>query len=339
MNEHTYSWHPQPTSLLTDHYELTMLQAALRAGTASRRSVFEVFARRLPNGRRYGVFAGMGRVLEGLEQFRFTDEQLRFLRDTAVVDAQTVAYLENFRFTGQIRGYAEGETYFPHSPLLSVESSFAEACVLETYILSVLNFDSAVASAASRMVGAAGERPCIEMGSRRAHEQAAVAAARAAVVAGFDSTSNLEAGFRYGVKTVGTAAHSFTLLHDSEAQAFRAQLDALGRDVLAGSYAAAERESGAVVGMLGTKGGISAGGEIEIGYGFGPAYRGQGYATEAVHALTVHLLAQPRIRTVTAQTALGNRASERVLQKVGFARMDRRWDVGGEVLTLWAVES
>ena len=228
MNEHSYSWHPQATSLLTDHYELTMLQAALRAGTASRRSVFEVFTRRLPHGRRYGVFAGVGRVLEGLEQFRFTDEQLRFLRDTGVVDAATVAYLENFRFTGQIRGYAEGETYFPHSPLLSVESSFAEACVLETYILSVLNYDSAVASAASRMVGAAGDRPCIEMGSRRAHEEAAVAAARAAVVAGFESTSNLEAGFRYGVKTVGTAAHSFTLLHDSEEQAFRAQLDALG---------------------------------------------------------------------------------------------------------------
>ncbi|MFL0423853.1 MULTISPECIES: nicotinate phosphoribosyltransferase [Kocuria] len=228
MNEHSYSWHPQATSLLTDHYELTMLQAALRAGTASRRSVFEVFTRRLPHGRRYGVFAGVGRVLEGLEQFRFTDEQLRFLRDTGVVDAATVAYLENFRFTGQIRGYAEGETYFPHSPLLSVESSFAEACVLETYILSVLNYDSAVASAASRMVGAAGDRPCIEMGSRRAHEQAAVAAARAAVVAGFESTSNLEAGYRYGVRTVGTAAHSFTLLHDSEEQAFRAQLDALG---------------------------------------------------------------------------------------------------------------
>ena len=228
MNEHSYSWHPQATSLLTDHYELTMLQAALRAGTASRRSVFEVFTRRLPHGRRYGVFAGVGRVLEGLEQFRFTDEQLRFLRDTGVVDAATVAYLENFRFTGQIRGYAEGETYFPHSPLLSVESSFAEACVLETYILSVLNYDSAVASAASRMVGAAGDRPCIEMGSRRAHEQAAVPAARAAVVAGFESTSNLEAGYRYGVRTVGTAAHSFTLLHDSEEQAFRAQLDALG---------------------------------------------------------------------------------------------------------------
>lgn len=215
---------------MTDHYELTMLQAALRAGTASRRSVFEVFARRLPNGRRYGVFAGVGRVLEGLEKFRFGEDQLRFLRDTGVVDQKTVEYLENFRFTGQIRGYAEGEVYFPYSPVLTVESSFAEACVLETFILSVLNYDSAVASAASRMVGAAGERPCIEMGSRRAQEESAVAAARAAVIAGFASTSNLEAGYRYGVKTVGTAAHSFTLLHDSEEQAFRAQIDALGVD-------------------------------------------------------------------------------------------------------------
>ncbi|MDN5699213.1 MAG: nicotinate phosphoribosyltransferase [Kocuria sp.] len=230
MNERSYPWEPSPTSLMTDHYELTMLQAALRAGTASRRSVFEVFARRLPNGRRYGVFAGVGRVLEGLEKFRFDEDQLRFLRDTNVVDQKTIEYLENFRFTGQIRGYAEGEVYFPHSPLLTVESSFAEACVLETYILSVLNYDSAVASAASRMVGAAGDRPCIEMGSRRAHDEAAVAAARAAVISGFASTSNLEAGYRYGVKTVGTAAHSFTLLHDTEEQAFRAQIDALGVD-------------------------------------------------------------------------------------------------------------
>lgn len=228
MNERSYPWEPGPTSLLTDHYELTMLQAALRAGTASRRSVFEVFARRLPHGRRYGVFAGMGRVLEGLREFRFSPEQLRFLHDTRVVDRATVRYLEGFRFDGQISGYAEGEVYFPYSPLLTVESSFAEACVLETYILSVLNFDSAIASAASRMVGAAGERPCIEMGSRRAHEEAAVAAARAAVLAGFASTSNLEAGYRYGVRTVGTAAHSFTLLHDSEEQAFRAQIEALG---------------------------------------------------------------------------------------------------------------
>ncbi|MDN6201607.1 MAG: nicotinate phosphoribosyltransferase, partial [Micrococcaceae bacterium] len=127
-------------------------------------------------------------------------------------------------------GYAEGDLYFPNSPLLTVESTFAEACVLETYILSVLNHDSAIASAASRMMAAAGDRPGIEMGSRRTQEHAAVAAARAAVIAGFHSTSNLEACQHYGVPTVGTAAHSFTLLHDSERAAFEAQVASLGAD-------------------------------------------------------------------------------------------------------------
>lgn len=205
-----------------------MLQAALHSGTASRRSVFEVFGRRLPDGRRYGVVAGTGRILEALAAFRFDDEQLEFLERTSVVDARTLRWLADFRFSGNIFGYAEGEAYFPNSPILTVESSFAEACILETLLLSVLNHDSAIASAASRMVSAAGGRPCIEMGSRRTHEEAAVAAARAAIIAGFDSTSNLEAGRRYGLKTVGTAAHSFTLLHDTERAAFQAQVDSLG---------------------------------------------------------------------------------------------------------------
>ncbi|MDN6299019.1 MAG: nicotinate phosphoribosyltransferase [Micrococcaceae bacterium] len=220
----------QPTSLFTDHYELTMLQASLHSGAAHRRSVFEAFARRLPEGRRYGVVAGTGRILEGLEHFRFGTEQLDFLSDRGVVDDTTLQYLSGFRFSGDIYGYAEGDLYFPNSPLLTVESTFAEACVLETYILSVLNHDSAIASAASRMMAAAGDRPCIEMGSRRTQEHAAVAAARAAVIAGFHSTSNLEAGLHYGVPTVGTAAHSFTLLHDSERAAFEAQVASLGAD-------------------------------------------------------------------------------------------------------------
>lgn len=220
----------QSTSLFTDHYELTMLQASLHSGAAHRPSVFEAFARRLPEGRRYGVVAGTGRILEGIKDFRFTDEQLRFLSDTKVVDATTVKYLENFSFGGNVHGYAEGEIYFPNSPVLSVESTFAEACVLETFILSALNHDSAIASAASRMIASAGERPCIEMGSRRTQEHSAVAAARAAVIAGFHATSNLEAGHRYGIKTVGTAAHSFTLLHDSERAAFQAQVASLGAD-------------------------------------------------------------------------------------------------------------
>lgn len=221
-------WERPRTSLHTDHYELTMLQAALHSGAAHRKSVFEAFARRLPDGRRYGVVAGTGRILEGLADFRFGPAELEFLERTGVVDSLTLDYLENFSFTGDIWGYQEGETYFPNSPLLIVESTFAEACILETYILSVLNHDSAIASAASRMVSAAGSRPCIEMGSRRTHEEAAVGAARSAVIAGFNSTSNLEAGLRYGLKTVGTAAHSFTLLHDSEREAFAAQIAALG---------------------------------------------------------------------------------------------------------------
>jgi nicotinate phosphoribosyltransferase len=219
------------TALLTDHYELTMLQAALASGTAHRRSVFELFPRRLPEGRRYGVVAGVGRALEGIRRFRFDDEVLAALRQGPggpVVDEATLEWLAGYRFSGDIWGYAEGETYFPYSPLLVVEATFAEAVLLETLLLSVYNHDSAIASAASRMTMAARGRPCIEMGSRRTHEESAVAAARAAYVAGFEATSNLAARHRYGVPTAGTSAHSFTLLHDTERDAFTAQVGSLG---------------------------------------------------------------------------------------------------------------
>ncbi|PZR55155.1 nicotinate phosphoribosyltransferase [Xylanimonas oleitrophica] len=216
------------TALLTDKYELTMLQAALADGTAHRHCVFEVFTRRLPAGRRYGVLAGTGRVLEALPHFRFDDAELAFLEEAQVVDARTIDFLSGYRFTGTMLGYAEGETFFPGSPVLQVEGTFAEAVLLETLVLSILNYDSAVASAASRMTSAAVDRPVLEMGARRANEQAAVAAARAAVVAGFAGTSNLEAGYRYGLPTIGTAAHAFTLLHDDELSAFRSQVAALG---------------------------------------------------------------------------------------------------------------
>lgn len=227
MTPVTESPHAAGTALLTDHYELTMLQAALASGTAERRSVFELFPRRLPGGRRYGVVAGVGRALDAIEAFRFDPETLAAL--DGVVDERTLAWLADYRFAGDVWGYAEGDAYFPQSPLLIVESSFAEAVLLETVLLSIYNHDSAIATAASRMTLAAGERPCIEMGSRRTHEEAAVAAARAAYVAGFGSTSNLAARARYGVPSAGTSAHSFTLLHDTEDEAFRAQVASLGR--------------------------------------------------------------------------------------------------------------
>jgi nicotinate phosphoribosyltransferase len=216
------------TALLTDRYELTMLQSTLRNGTAGRHSVFELFARRLSGGRRYGVVAGIGRALDALADFRFGDDELAWLREADVVDEATLAWLADYRFGGSIWGYPDGEVYFPQSPVVIVEGTFAECVVLETLLLSVLNHDSAIATAASRMITAAGDRPCIEMGSRRTHEAAAVAAARAAYVAGFAATSNLEAGRAHGIPTTGTSAHSFTLLHDSEQDAFEAQIASLG---------------------------------------------------------------------------------------------------------------
>ena len=214
------------TALLTDHYELTMLQAALSDGTGERRCTFEVFGRRLPEGRRYGVVAGTERVLDAVRDFTFPPEVLDGLR--GVLDEPTLAWLSTYRFRGSIEGYAEGELWFPGSPILTVTGTFAEAVVLETVLLSILNHDCAIAAAAARMATAAKDRPIIEMGSRRTHEQAAVAASRAAYLAGFTSTSNLQAGATYGIPTSGTSAHAFTLLHDTEEAAFAAQVGALG---------------------------------------------------------------------------------------------------------------
>jgi nicotinate phosphoribosyltransferase len=215
-------------ALLTDRYELTMVAAALADGTADRDCVFELFARRLPHGRRYGVVAGTGRLLDELPDFCFGEEELAALRDQGLTDRRLLDWLADFRFTGDIDGYAEGDFYFPGSPVLTVRAPFAQGVLLETLALSVLNHDSAIASAAARMVSAACDRPCIEMGSRRTHEEAAVASARAAYLVGFGSTSNLEAGRRYGIPTAGTSAHAFTLLHDDERAAFESQVRTLG---------------------------------------------------------------------------------------------------------------
>jgi putative nicotinate phosphoribosyltransferase len=217
------------TALLTDHYELTMLQGSLRSGAAHRRAIFEVFARHLPHGRRYGVVAGIGRLLDAIERFRFSPADLEFLGDAGIVDSPTLSFLESYRFSGHVWGYSEGDCYFPGSPIVVVDGTFAEAVLLETVTLSILNHDCAIASAASRMVTAAGDRPLIEMGSRRTHEWAAVASARAAYITGFASTSNLRARREYGVPSAGTSAHAFTLVHDSERHAFETQLQALGK--------------------------------------------------------------------------------------------------------------
>jgi len=224
------------TALLTDRYELTMLDAALTSGLAGRRAVFEVFARRLPPGRRFGVVAGQGRLAGLLHALRYEREDIAALQD--VVRPQTRDWLTGRTPQVTVSAYAEGSTYAPASPVLTVEGAFGDGLLLETLVLSVLNADTAVASAAARMVLAAGDRPLLEMGGRRTHEQAAVSAARAAYVAGFSATSNLEAGRRHGVPTVGTTAHAFVLAHASERDAVAAQVAAqgVGTTVLVDTY-------------------------------------------------------------------------------------------------------
>lgn len=216
------------TAFKTDQYELTMLQAALENGTAHKKAVFELFARRLPTGRSYGVVTGTGRAIEAVKKFRFAKKQLRFLEQNNIVNKETIDYLRNYKFTGTIEGYREGDLFFPYSPILTVVGTFGDAVILETLLLSIMNYDSAVGSAAARMVQAAVNTPVFELGSRRAHEDAAIAAARAAYIAGFKATSNLEAGMKYGIPTMGTSAHAFTLAHTTEPEAFQAQVDSLG---------------------------------------------------------------------------------------------------------------
>jgi nicotinate phosphoribosyltransferase len=219
---------PPAVGLLTDRYELTMLSSFVADGSARRQAVFECFARRLPSGRRYGVVAGLGRLTELLDGLSFAEPDVAWLLASGVVTPEAADYLRDFRLTCDVEAYAEGELYFPGSPVLTVRGELGQALILETLVLSVLNHDSAIASAAARMAVAARGRPLIEMGSRRTHERAAVATARAAYLAGFDTTSNLAAGQQYGIPTVGTAAHAFTLAHRSEKEAFASQVAAHG---------------------------------------------------------------------------------------------------------------
>lgn len=220
-------------ALHTDHYELTMVAAALAEGTAHRRTAFECFARRLPGDAAFGIVAGIDAALDALEEFAFTPQELAYLEAQGVIDEGTRSYLEGWHFTGDVDGLPEGELWYPDEPVLTVRAPFADAVLLETVVLSAIGPVSSVASAAARMRQAAGDRTLIEMGSRRVHHAFAVEAARAAVVGGFDATSNLAAGHRHGIPTTGTAAHAWTLLHpgeNGEEVAFRAQMEALGTD-------------------------------------------------------------------------------------------------------------
>jgi nicotinate phosphoribosyltransferase len=220
------------TPLATDLYQLTMMAGYQHAGITGR-STFELFVRNLPAGRAFLVTAGLEQALDLLESLRFTADEIRYLRTVPALAAAPDAFfddlLPSFRFTGDVWAVAEGEVVFPHEPLLRVTAPALQAQLVETALLATVTFQTSIASKAARILAAAEGRPVIEFGSRRAHGlDAALHAARAAYVAGCVATSNVEAGYRYGIPVSGTMAHSWVMSFAHEIDAMRAYLDLFG---------------------------------------------------------------------------------------------------------------
>ncbi|WP_437516888.1 nicotinate phosphoribosyltransferase [Sorangium sp. So ce1099] len=211
-------------ALHTDLYQLTMAAGYFHRGMTSRAATCELFVRRLPRHRRFLVAMGLDRVVRYLEGLRFTDEQVAYLSAIpALADAMTPAfcdYLRSFRFRGDVWAVPEGTVFFPNEPLLRVTAPLIEAQLIETFALSAINHATAIASKAARVVLAAGDAGVMEFGTRRAHPDAAVDAARAAYAVGCVGTSNVEAGMRFGIPVLGTAAHMWTMAHPTEEAAF-----------------------------------------------------------------------------------------------------------------------
>jgi nicotinate phosphoribosyltransferase len=211
--------------LATDLYQLTMA-AAYHANGRDERASFELFARKLPKGRSYLIVAGLEQALDYLRDLSFSADEIEYLRGLPAFDhvsPEFFDYLRDFRFTGEVWAMPEGTVAFAGEPLLRVTAPLIEAQIVETYLLSTINFQTLIATKAARIVEAAHGRGIVEFGARRAHGfGAAVYAARAAFIGGCVGTSNVETGRMFDLPVYGTAAHSFTMAFDREIDAFRA---------------------------------------------------------------------------------------------------------------------
>jgi nicotinate phosphoribosyltransferase len=219
-------------ALFTDLYELTMLQAYFDERMAGE-AVFDLYVRSLPPQRNFLVACGLEDALAYLEGLRFTPEVLAYLRGLGLFSAGFIDHLASLRFSGDVRAVPEGAVVFGGEPLLEVVAPIAEAQLVETYLLNQLTFQTTIASKGARAVIAARGRTLVDFGSRRAHgTDAALKAARALYLAGFDATSNVRAGERYGIPVAGTMAHSYIEAHESERAAFTAFLGSFPDTVL-----------------------------------------------------------------------------------------------------------
>lgn len=213
--------HIDTTGTYTDSYQIAMGQSLFRDGQHRRRAVFDYFFRKIPFEGGYVVFAGLEDLIDTLESWRFTADDIDFLAGHGF-DAAYLDYLRTLRFSGSILAASEGDVVFPTAPILRVEAGVVEAQLIETLLLNTLNFQSLIATKAARIREVAGDAILSEFGLRRAQGPAGVPAARAAVIGGFDSTSNVYAAQRYGLRAEGTMAHSFIQWHGDELAAFRA---------------------------------------------------------------------------------------------------------------------
>src|SRR5688572_9009226 len=217
-------------ALMVDLYQVTMAAGYFKHGLHDKRVSFELFFRRLPPNRRFMVAAGLETCLTYLRSLRFTESQIDYLRDVpalrSAMSFEFVEFLRDFRFRGDVHAMPEGTVCFANEPMVRVTGTLLEAQLVETFLLSAINTESVVASKAARIVRAAGNSECLEFGTRRTSPEEAVATARAAFLAGFSATSNVEAGYRFDIPVAGTAAHSWTMSHPSEQEAFAHYLSA-----------------------------------------------------------------------------------------------------------------
>ncbi|MFC0271341.1 nicotinate phosphoribosyltransferase [Metabacillus herbersteinensis] len=207
--------------LHTDFYQLNMAETYWEDGIHNRKAVFEVFFRKLPFGNGYGVFAGLEKVIEYLQNYTFTESDIAYLRDELKFKEDFLDYLKDVKFTGTVRSMKEGELVFSNEPILRIEAPLLEAQLIETAILNIVNYQTLIATKATRIKQIIGDQVALEMGTRRAQEMdAAIWGTRSAYIGGFDATSNVRAGKMFGIPVAGTHAHAMIQAYRDEYIAF-----------------------------------------------------------------------------------------------------------------------
>lgn len=219
----TYQFPDDSLTLHTDAYELSMMQTYWQKGLANRQAVFELYFREMPFGNGYAIFAGLERVIQYVEQLKFSDADIAYLKQTGQFDDDFLDYLRNFKFEGAINSAVEGELVFNNEPMMQVDAPLIVGQLLETALLNIVNYQTLIATKAARIKSVVGDDPVLEFGTRRAQEMdAAVWGTRAAYIGGFDATSNVRAGKLFSIPISGTHAHALVQAYMNDYDAFKA---------------------------------------------------------------------------------------------------------------------